>query len=30
MCHSWSASEKLQEIYDKQISNTENVKVFVV
>lgn len=30
MCHSWSASEKLQEIYDKQIDDTENVKVFVV
>ncbi|MGI9566072.1 MAG: hypothetical protein ACR2LL_03535 [Nitrosopumilus sp.] len=30
MCHSWSSSEKLQEIYDKQIDDTENVKVFVV
>ena len=29
-CHSWSASDKLQEIYDKQIDDTENVKVFVV
>ena len=30
MCHSWSSSKKLQEIYDKQIDDTENVKVFVV
>ncbi|MGI9566825.1 MAG: hypothetical protein ACR2LL_07425 [Nitrosopumilus sp.] len=30
MCHSWSASPKLQEIYDKQIDDTETVKVFVV
>ena len=30
MCHSWSSSEKLQEIYDKQVDDTENVKVFVV
>ena len=30
MCHSWSSSEKLKEIYDKQIDDTENVKVFVV
>ena len=30
MCHSWSSSKKLQEIYDKQITDTENVKVFVV
>ena len=30
MCHSWSASKKLQEIYHKQIDDVENVKVFVV
>jgi len=30
MCHVWSSSPKLQEIYDKQIDDTENVKVFVV
>ncbi|MGI9567740.1 MAG: TraM recognition domain-containing protein [Nitrosopumilus sp.] len=30
ICHSWSTSEKLREIYDKQIDDTENVKVFVV
>jgi len=30
MCHSWSSSEKLQEIYDKQIDDTENIKVFVI
>jgi len=29
-CHVWSASKKLQEIYDKQIDDTENVKVFVI
>lgn len=32
MCHVWSASPKLQEIYDKQITleEAENVKVFVI
>ena len=30
MCHSWFSSEKLQEIYDKQIDDTENVKAFIV
>ena len=30
MCYSWSSSEKLQEIYDKQIDDTENVKVFII
>jgi len=30
MCHVWSASKKLQEIYDKQIDDTENVKAFVI
>jgi len=30
MCHVWSASKKLQEIYDKQIDDTENAKVFVI
>ena len=30
MYHSWSSSEKLQEIYYKRIDDTENVKVFVI
>jgi hypothetical protein len=29
-CHVWSASPKLQEIYESQVNDTENVKVFVV
>ncbi|MGI9567803.1 MAG: TraM recognition domain-containing protein [Nitrosopumilus sp.] len=30
MCHSWSSDKKLQELYEKQIDDTENVKAFVV
>ena len=30
MCHVWSESKKLQELYKKQIDDTENVKAFVV
>ena len=30
MCHSWSESKKLQEIYDSQVTDKDNVKAFVI
>jgi hypothetical protein len=30
MCHSWSESKKLLEVYDSQVTDKENVKAFLV